>query len=310
MATSRRHAYCSQATILCHFVLLWLVCGLGWSFAVPRNFASSLQNALDTLGKKGESSESGRGLREEEGGPALSVGVAAAQYEVLKVYDHDASAFTQGLGWYQGKLYESTGMQGQSEVRIIDLETGEVLKRQQLPSYVFGEGMVIHEGIVHQITWHHKQGYAWNATTLEPTHSFQFETTNGEGWGITSDGTHLIASDGSSNLHFWDPVTYKTTRKVPVTLRGQPVARLNELEYVKGRVLANVWFSDEILAIDPLSGRVVEVLDFAALYPRAQRAHELTSHEAVLNGIAYDAQEDVLYLTGKLWPRLYKVRLL
>eukprot|EP00611_Tribonema_gayanum_P026049 TRINITY_DN60_c1_g1_i5.p1 TRINITY_DN60_c1_g1~~TRINITY_DN60_c1_g1_i5.p1 ORF type:complete len:256 (-),score=35.20 TRINITY_DN60_c1_g1_i5:1132-1899(-) len=157
MATSRRHAYCSQATILCHFVLLWLVCGLGWSFAVPRNFASSLQNAVDTLvGKKSETSESGRGLR-EEGGPALSVGVAAAQYEVLQVYDHDASAFTQGLGWYQGKLYESTGMQGQSEVRIIDLETGEVLKRQQLPSYVFGEGMVIHEGIVHQITWHHKQ---------------------------------------------------------------------------------------------------------------------------------------------------------
>ncbi|KAG5189767.1 glutamine cyclotransferase [Tribonema minus] len=232
------------------------------------------------------------------------------QYEVIEVYRHDAWAFTQGLDWSNGFLYEGTGSCGKSKSEASRLPTmSRVLLRRQLPDKYFGEGMAVVNDTIHQLTWHHNRGFIWNATTLEPLGSFDFKTSTGEGWGLTWNGQHLIVSDGSSTLHFWDPVTHKTVRKIQVKHKGRPVDNLDELEFAHGHVLANIWLTDLIARIDPHTGEVMHMLDFSSIYPQIVRDNELTSIDAVLNGIAYDPREDVLYITGKLWPRLYKVRL-
>ncbi|CAM9631177.1 unnamed protein product, partial [Phaeothamnion confervicola] len=231
-------------------------------------------------------------------------------WSVVKEYPHDRTAFTQGLAVYDGRLYESTGEYGRSGVRVVDLETGAVRASQPLESPDhFGEGIAVSNGTVHQLTWRGSVGFTYDAETLLPRGSYAFKTTTNQGWGMTTDGDSLIVSDGSDVLHFWDPITHTERRRVSVRLPdGRGVARLNELEYYRDTILANVWLEDVILRIDPVTGAVLRAYDFSALYPRPQRkADRVMVEDACLNGIAYDADENAVYLTGKLWPRLYKV---
>eukprot|EP00752_Nemacystus_decipiens_P004704 g4290.t1 len=237
--------------------------------------------------------------------------LAFARFTLLAEYPHDATAFTQGLCYDGGFLYESTGLfGGKSTVRKVQVESGEVLQSVKLGDKYFGEGMVIFQDKIHSLTWRSGVGFSWDLQTFDPLGQFDFKTTTRQGWGITSDGASLIVSDGSEILHFWDPATMAETRKVEVRLEnGKPLKRINELEMVHGYVFANVWFDEHLYKIDPATGKVVDAYNFSELYPKALQKKELTSREAVLNGIAWDPEEDVLYLTGKLWPRMYKVKL-
>lgn len=229
-------------------------------------------------------------------------------YTLESTYPHDKTAFTQGLLWFDGGMYESTGQHGKSDVRKVNVTTGAVVQRAPIGSTHFGEGIAVQDGVIHHVTWMGGHGFTWDAKTLQLISPFEYKTSNGEGWGITSDGSNLIVSDGSSNLLFWDPDTHTEVKRIGVTFDGKQVTRINELEYMRGYVLANIWFSDQIMVIDANTGKVAAYIETATLYPKEQRVKELYSQDAVLNGIAWDPAEDVLYLTGKLWPRMYKVK--
>jgi glutaminyl-peptide cyclotransferase len=233
---------------------------------------------------------------ETEMGPTAPV----VSVEQVRSFPHDSTAFTQGLVWRGGRLYESTGRYGQSSLRIVELETGRVIQRVPLGQQYFAEGLAAVGDSLYQLTWKEGVAFIWDAETLRQVAQVQY---NGEGWGLTSDGRRLIVSDGSSYLSFVDPATFQLDTTVRVTDGGRPVDQLNELEWVKGEVWANVWHTQRIARIDPLSGRVKGWLDLAALIP------PVTDQEAVLNGIAYDEAQDRLLVTGKLWPRLYEIRI-
>lgn len=219
-------------------------------------------------------------------------------YEVVNTFPHDPDAFTQGLVFHDGNLYESTGRNGQSSLRQIDLESGELLKRQNLNSRYFGEGITILDDRVYQLTWQSHIGFVYDLDTFTQQKTFFLA---GEGWGITHDGNNLIVSDGSATLRFLDPDTLQETRRVLVSSKGTPINYLNELEYINGEVWANVWYQDIIVRIDPATGNVNSVVNLAGLYP------ERRSREDVLNGIAWDADKGRLFVTGKLWPALYEI---
>jgi len=221
--------------------------------------------------------------------------------EIVSNRPHDPDAFTQGLVFHDGVLYESTGLHGRSSVRKVDLETGRVLARRSVARQYFAEGLTIFQGRVVQLTWQSQKGFVYDLG-LRPTREFAYA---GEGWGLTHDGTSLIMSDGTSRLRFLDPATFTVRRVLDVTAGGDPVDSLNELEFVRGEVYANVWPTDWIVRIDPVSGRVVGRVDLTGLLA----PHERRGTEDVANGIAYDAAGDRLFLTGKLWSRLYEVRL-
>ena len=227
---------------------------------------------------------------------------AQYSYRVLNAYDHDPLAFTQGLVYLDGVLYEGTGLNGRSSLRRVDLETGEVLQMIELEDQYFGEGIVIWEDRIIQLTWQNNQGFVYDRESFALLDSFTYPT---EGWGITHDGQQLIMSDGTPNLYFLDPETLERTRQLPVTANGEPVYQLNELEYIDGLVYANIWQTDRIVQIDPATGEVVAVIDMTGLFPPDQRSDP----QAVLNGIAYDVDNDRLYVTGKLWPSLYWIEL-
>ncbi|WP_198587022.1 glutaminyl-peptide cyclotransferase [Glycomyces xiaoerkulensis] len=220
--------------------------------------------------------------------------------EVLETFDHDRDAFTQGLELRDGVLYESTGQYGSSDVRLVEPGTGEVLSVQQLPSDEFGEGLTLTDDAVWQITWQAGLAYRRDLDTLEPVETVDYE---GEGWGLCHDGERLVMSDGSDTLTFRDPETFEAHGTVAVTLDGEELTQINELECVGGQVWANVWQTDRIVRIDPDSGRVGAVVDASGL---------LTDDEAgpadVLNGIAAAENEGEYYITGKLWPHLFLVR--
>lgn len=222
--------------------------------------------------------------------------------EVVAVYPHDSRAFTQGLLWHDGALYESTGQEGESEVRRVALESGEVLQRQPLPPEQFGEGMALWGDELVSLTWTSGQVHRWDLATLahRAVQHFPFE-----GWGLTQDGTSLIASDGSPVLRFLDPQTLSVQREVTVTLGGGEVADLNELEFIDGLVFANVWHTGFLLGIDPQDGVVRRVVDLRPLVPANRQGRT----DAVLNGIAWDPASGRLFVTGKLWPNLYEIRL-
>ncbi len=223
-------------------------------------------------------------------------------YEVVKAYPHDRNAFTQGLFWLDGYLYESTGRVDQSGVRKVRLETGEVMQKRDLPAPYFGEGIVNFGGKLHELTWQHQKAFTYDLATFAPQGEW---TYTGEGWGLTQDGRQIIMSDGTPDLRFIDPATMKETRRVRVTFQGQPIGNLNELEFIKGEVWANVWMTDVIVRIDPATGYVVgRILLNDLLKPEDRRG----SNPDVLNGIAYDAATDRIFVTGKLWPRLYEIR--
>jgi glutamine cyclotransferase len=221
--------------------------------------------------------------------------------EVMKSYPHDPHAFTQGLEYYNGYLYESTGRSGQSSVRRSVLETGIILKRVSLPPQYFGEGLTIFRGKIYQLTWLSKIGFIYDVRTFRQVGEFHYES---EGWGLTHDETSLILSDGSNKLQFIDPVSFKITRTLEVYAGNEAVTNLNELEYINGEILANVWHSSRIARIEPRSGHVLAWIDLSSVVTRAK--HE---PEEVLNGIAYDTKRRRLLVTGKDWAEILEIKI-
>lgn len=226
---------------------------------------------------------------------------SAVGVEVVAQFPHDRSAYTQGLLWHDGALYEGTGLVGESSLRRVDLETGEVQKRVDLAGERFGEGIAVVGDRIYQLTWRDGIAFVYDLETFALLDSLGYE---GEGWGLTYDGTHLIMSDGSDRLRFLDPATFEQIRSVRVTDDGAPLTSLNELEYIGGEVWANVYQSDYIVRIDPASGAVTGWLDLGGLLPRAER----TGGVDVLNGIAWDPDSRRLFVTGKRWPYVFEVR--
>lgn len=221
-------------------------------------------------------------------------------YAIVNTYPHDRDAFTQGLLHLDGVLYEGTGLNGRSSIRRVKLETGEVLQKHDLPGQYFGEGITVWKSDLFQLTYQSGVAFVYDRLTFAPRRSFRYE---GEGWGLTDDQSGLIMSDGTEYLRFLDPATFAERRRLRVTAAGVPLKNLNELEIVKGEIFANVWQTDYLARIDPASGRVSGYVDLRGL---------LTPREAasadVLNGIAYDAPRDRLFVTGKLWPKLFEIR--
>jgi glutamine cyclotransferase len=233
-------------------------------------------------------------------GPSAKAAVYG--YEVVNLFPHDSGSFTQGLIFHDGALIESAGQYGVSSLRRVELETGKVLKKVAVPPQYFAEGLTILNGRLYQLTWEHGKGFVYDAATFEKTGEFKYE---GEGWGLATDGESLILSDGTSRLRFIAPDDFRVRRSVNVTDEGRPVRELNELEYVRGEVWANIWHDERIARIDPATGRVVGWVDLSGLLPQRERP----SGEAVLNGIAFDEGGDRLFVTGKLWPKLFEIRI-
>ncbi|MGQ3054837.1 MAG: glutaminyl-peptide cyclotransferase, partial [Roseateles sp.] len=223
-------------------------------------------------------------------------------FKVVQSYPHDPDAFTQGLFFHAGHLYESTGLRGRSSVRKVELTTGRVLQAVALPPEVFGEGIARWGDRLIALSWQEQTAFVLDLKTFKLWRKFNYA---GEGWGLTSNERELIMSDGTAELRFLDPLSFKVLRRLRVTAGGQPVAQLNELEWIDGQVWANVWQTDRIARIDPGSGRVLGWIDLAGLLPAAQRR----GYDDVLNGIAYDAAAKRLFVTGKLWPRLFEIEL-
>jgi glutaminyl-peptide cyclotransferase len=223
--------------------------------------------------------------------------------EVVSTYPHDPTAFTQGLLFYKGDLYESTGLYGRSTLRRVDLQTGNVFRRVELPNNLFGEGLALVGNRLVQLTWQERVALLYDVYRFERIGQFSYD---GDGWGLCHDGARLIMSDGTQRLTFRDPDSFNLIGGVDVRLNGRPQTRINELECVDGAVYANVWSSDQILAIDPDDGSVHAVIDASPLLSSEERS--TLGPEAVLNGIAYDAATKTFFLTGKLWPKLFRVR--
>ncbi|MDD4859501.1 MAG: glutaminyl-peptide cyclotransferase [Dehalococcoidales bacterium] len=234
--------------------------------------------------------------------PAVPQTPIQYSYQVVNVYPHDSTAFTQGLTFDNGILYEGTGRYGESSLRKVDLTTGKVLQVINLPKEYFGEGIAVYQDKIIQLTWQSYRGFIYDKQSFVLLDEFVYPT---EGWGITYDGHRFIMSDGTSVLRFWDPATLRQTGQVEVTDNGTPVERLNELEFIDGKVYANVWQTDKIAIIEPASGRVEGWLDLTGLL----QTQGTTGKVDVLNGIAYDAQSKKLYVTGKLWPWLFQIEM-
>ena len=228
--------------------------------------------------------------------------VPAYTYQVVGTFPHDPAAFTQGLVYLKGVFFETTGLNGRSSLRRVDYQTGRVLQKSDLPSEYFGEGMTIIGDRIFQITWQNQKGFVYNLSSFAVEKEF---TYTGEGWGLTTDGHVLILSDGTNTLRFLDPTTFKVLRTISVFDHGQQLRMLNELEYVKGEIYANVWQTNTVVRIDPANGQLLGTIDFSGLLS----PDDYRLHPDVLNGIAYDATGDRLFVTGKLWPKLLEVRL-
>ena len=223
-------------------------------------------------------------------------------YKIKKTYPHDSSAFTQGLVYSDGILYESTGLRGRSSLRKVALETGNVLSQTSLLPEYFGEGLAVLGDRIYQLTWTTGVGFVYDKKSLSLLQEFRYGI---EGWGMTHDGKSLIVSDGSSTLYFWDPKTLREVKQLPVTDGGRPVANLNELEIVEGEIYANIWQQDRIARISPETGKVLGWIDLSGLLPPKDRR----GGEDVLNGIAYDPATKRLFVTGKLWPKLFEIEI-
>ena len=237
--------------------------------------------------------------------PVSQAGVPEYTYEVVHSYPHDRTAFTEGLFYLDGFLYESTGIEGASSVRKVRLETGEVVQRHDLPSAYFGEGIIHWKDRLIQLTYKTEVGFVYNLSTFETERRFEYP---GEGWAMTQDGKNIFMSDGTAQIRVWDPETLQELRRITVTDQGQPVPNVNELEWVKGEIYANIWETDRIARIDPATGRVVGWIDLAGLLNPNERIAGPEGTD-VLNGIAYDANGNRLFVTGKRWPKLFEIRL-
>jgi glutaminyl-peptide cyclotransferase len=236
--------------------------------------------------------------------PGAKKPIPTYTYTVVRTYPHDSAAFTQGLFYLNGFLYESTGLEGHSTVRKVELASGRVLQKVDLPAALFGEGITFWDDRLLSLTWKNHFGYVFDLKTFTQKERYSYE---GEGWGLTRNDREIILSDGTADLRFLNPQSLLETHRVHVTANGQPIDQLNELEWVKGEVFANIWQTDKIARINPVSGKVVGWIDLTGLLPAGDRQPGYTD---VLNGIAYDAATDRLFVTGKLWPKLFEVRLL
>ncbi len=237
------------------------------------------------------------------GQPAAQDVPALYGYRIVNVYPHDPQAFTQGLIYRDGFLFESTGRYGLSFLRKVGLETGEVVQEQPIDVQYWGEGLADWDGRLIQLTWRSNVGFVYDLASFNLQDTFQY---SGEGWGLTDDGTQLILSDGSDTLRLLDPASFQERGRLSVRDGSVSVRDLNELEYVQGEIYANVWHTDRIARISPESGRVVGWIDLTNLL---SPVYQLDDPEAVLNGIAFDAENDRLFVTGKLWPRLFEIEL-
>ncbi len=241
-------------------------------------------------------------------GPAVDENAAATQrlgpqrlrVQVVETYPHDPGAFTQGLVLAAGRLFESTGLEGRSSLREVDVKSGRVLRKLDVPAPVFAEGLALVGTRLFQITWKHGQAYTYDRDTFKKGATLDYD---GEGWGLCYDGREIVMSDGSARLTFRSPETFRTVRELTVRTAGQPVDQLNELECVGPHVYANIWMTDRIVRIDPKSGEVVALIDASNLLAPAERFGV-----DVLNGIAHDPKDDTFLITGKLWPRMFRVR--
>jgi len=222
-------------------------------------------------------------------------------YQVVHTYPHDSNAFTQGLEYVDGVLYEGTGLNGRSSIRKVKLETGEVLKRFDVAAQHFGEGITLWKSDLIELTWQSQIAFVYDKDTFVTKRQFTYP---GEGWGLTHDGVNLIMSDGTDYLRILDPTTFQLRRRVRVMEGERPLRNLNELEYVKGEVLANIWTTDYIARIDPRSGIVLGYINLQGILSANERPSD-----GVLNGIAYDNARDRLFVTGKLWPKLFEIKL-
>lgn len=226
----------------------------------------------------------------------------ADTYHVIHAYPHDQHAFTQGLIYIDGHIYESTGIEGQSTLRQEDLETGRIERMQLVSDKYFAEGLTDWKNTLIQLTWKSHIAFVYDRATFRMLRTFQYD---GEGWGLTHDAKSLILSDGTATLRFFDPDTFKEVRRITVTDHGKPITQLNELEFIRGEIYSNVWHSDRIARISPSTGAVLGWIDLTGLKPFAIQSNS----EAVLNGIAYDSVHDRLFVTGKLWPNLFEIKI-
>ena len=231
---------------------------------------------------------------------AVSAEPSRYGYQVVRTYPHDPDAFTQGLFYFGGWFYEGTGLRGKSSLRQVDPETGRAALRVDLAPRLFGEGIAGLGDRIYQLTWRAGIGLVFDRERFELLGQFSY---SGEGWGLTTDGTELIMSDGTDRLRFLDPQTLEPVREVSVTLSGEPVRLLNELEYIQGEVWANVWQTDTIVRIDPLSGQVRSLIDLTGILDPVLR------RTRGANGIAYDAELGRVFVTGKWWPSIFEIRL-
>ena len=235
---------------------------------------------------------------------ALAAALSAAEAprytaRIVKSFPHDPGAFTQGLEFHNGALYESTGMVGTSGIRKVALDTGKVLQQLRVNPPFFGEGITIINGQLIQLTWQHQTGFVYKFPELQFVKQFRY---SGEGWGLTNDGKQIYMSDGTAQIRIWDPATLKEIRRITVTDGTRQIAALNELEWVKGEIWANVWQTDQIVRISPTTGKVLGWIDCYDL-PRDRNSAD------VLNGIAYNATTRQLIVTGKLWSKIYQIEL-
>ncbi len=232
---------------------------------------------------------------------AATLASAADSYRVVHAYPHDRQAYTQGLVFVDGHLYESTGLNGHSSLRMEDLESGRILQFHDVPSKYFAEGLTNWGSTLVQLTWQAHTALVYDRFSFRLLRTFHYD---GEGWGLTQDGRSLIMSDGTATLRFFDPATFREVRRVTVKDRGSPVTQLNELEYINGQIYSNIWHSDRIARISPLTGKVLGWIDLSGLLPESQRSDP----EAVLNGIACDTAHNRLFVTGKLWPQIFEIK--
>lgn len=250
-------------------------------------------------------------------GPSIEAGSTPEYgYQVIHTYPHDRSAFTEGLFYLNGFLYEGTGMPGFSDIRKVKLETGEVVQRHVIPEAYFGEGIIAWKDRLVELTWQTQIGFVYDFNTFALQKEFHYP---GEGWSMTTDGKRIIMDDGTAQIRFWDPETLEETGRLTVTDQGQPIDKycppgsngrcLNELEWVKGELYANIWMTDKIVRIDPVSGKVVGWIDCTGLLAPQDRIEDGPQETDVLNGIAYDAPGDRLFVTGKRWPKLFEIKL-
>lgn len=249
--------------------------------------------ACDTTGRAAPASAA-------SGGTEQRIATERLRVQIVQTYPHDPNAFTQGLVLAGGRLFESTGLEGRSSVREVDLASGRVLRKLDVPAPVFAEGLALVGTRLFQITWKHETVYTYDRDTFKKGPTFPY---TGEGWGLCHDGRELVMSDGSARLTFRGPETFRASREVVVRDAGQPVDQLNELECVGPHVYANVWMTDRIVRVDPKTGAVTATIDASNLLAPAERYGT-----DVLNGIAHDPSNDTFLITGKLWPKLFRVR--